>query len=124
MEPYCSRCEKWKVYRALGTLQEKRDGQAKECITSGDLPGLLKFEPALEGGDLILSVAECPSGGDCPLTVKLESVTINAKKEVEKKELLEMTYPGEALEDLEALFVPVVEVVEPAKPTKKAIDDY
>ena len=123
-EPYCSSCERWKVYRELGTLRQKGD-RAKECLESGDLPGLLKLEPSPTGGDLVLSVGECPvGGGDCPITVKLESVTINAKKEVEKKELLEMTYPGEAIADLEALFVPVVEVVEPAKPTKKAIDDY
>lgn len=124
-EPYCSSCERWKVYRLLGTLQEKRGGLAKECVEGGDLPGLLNFVPASADGDLWLSVAECPVGGaSCPLTVKLESVTVNAKKEVEKKELLEMTYPGEAIADLEALFVPVVEVVEPAKPTKKPIDDY
>ena len=72
-----------------------------------------------------MSVAECPVGGaNCPITVKLESVSINAKKEIEKKELLERTYPGEAVAELEALFVPVVEAVEEVKPRKKAKDDY
>ena len=123
-EPYCSTCEKWKVYRELGTLQEK-GGRAQQCVEAGDLPRLLEHKPGSDEGDLILSVAECPVGGaNCPITVKLESVTVNAKKEAEKKELLERTYPGEAVADLEELFVPTVEAVEEVKPRKRADDDY
>ena len=121
-EPYCSACEKWKVYRELGTLRDKE--WATECVKEGNLPGLLKLDPAPEGGDVILSVAECPVGGaDCPITVKLEAVTVNDKQEVQKADLIEMTYPGEAVGDLETLFVPAVEEVEPVKPRKRA-DDY
>ena len=127
-EPYCASCQRWKVYRELGTLREKRAGHAKECLERGDLPGLLKLEPSPTGGDLVVSVGECPvGGGDCPVTVKLEAVTVNDKKEISKSELLEMTYPGEALEDLETLFVPVVEAVkanDPVKPRKRAKEDY
>jgi hypothetical protein len=100
-------CEKWKVYRELGTLRQNGE-MATECLESGDLASLLKLDPA-------------PAG--CPLTVELESVTVNDKKEIQKSELLAMTYPGDALDDLESLFVPAVEEVEPVTPRKSA-DDY
>ena len=118
LKPYCSTCQKWKAYRELGTLQEK-DGRALKCLANGDLPGLLRHQSSPLGGDRLLSIAECPVGGaKCPITVKLEAIGYTTKKEIERKELLEMTYPGAAVADLESLFVPYNTRFASAKPSK------
>ncbi len=104
--PYCSACDSWKVQKQLGTLHGK--GESVDVyLSNGEIERLQAHDPAPSGGDLVLSAAVCPRcQTESPIAVKLESLTKNAKGEIEKKELLHVTYPGEALPELEALFVP------------------
>lgn len=102
--PFCSACNEWKEERQLGTLQGKGSDVAV-FLTNGDIEQLHDHYPAPAGGSLVLKAAICPNcRTDSPIAVKLEEVTKNAKGEEEKKELIHLTYPGEALPELEALF--------------------
>jgi len=102
--PFCSSCNSWKDNRELGTLQKKGVDIAA-FVKNGEIERLQEQSPAKAGGDLVLSAAVCPNcKGQSSIVLKLEEVTKNAKGEEEKKEQLLLTYPGEALAELEALF--------------------
>ena len=89
--PFCPRCRTWKPERVLGSLHDS--GGAEERLWRGDLARLA----ADEGGGLVLSVSACACGGEVPLDVRLER-----RKPAE--DLAQLTFPGEALPVLEALF--------------------
>jgi len=104
MAPFCSGCNEWKEVRHLGTLDRKGVNVAA-FLSSGEIERLKEHDPAPVGGDLVLTAAVCSScQGSSPIAVKLEELTKNAKGELVKKELVHLTYPGEALPEFEALF--------------------
>ena len=104
MTPFCTACNDWKEDRELGTLRKKQ-GDVAELLTQGDLDQLKKHDPAPQGGDLLVTAAVCPRCKDqSTITVKLEEVTKNQKGEIEKKELVHLTYPGDSLAEFVSLF--------------------
>jgi hypothetical protein len=105
VEPFCSVCNSWKKERKLGQLDPK-EGDVAALLREGEIERLKDHDPSPTAGELVLNATVCPNcNADVPITVKLVSVTRNAKKEEERKELVHLTYPGEALADLEAVFV-------------------
>ena len=102
--PFCSTCNTWKEDQQFGTLQ-KRGVDVAAFLRSGEIDKLKEHSPAKAGGDLVLSAAVCPTcKGQSTIVLKLEEVTKNAKGEEEKKEQLQLTFPGDSLAEIEALF--------------------
>jgi Zn ribbon nucleic-acid-binding protein len=102
--PFCPACNTWKEDQRLGTLQ-KRGIDVAAFLRSGEIAKLKELSPAKAGGDLVLSAAVCPNcKGQSTIVLKLVEVTKNAKGEEERKEQLQLTYPGDSLAELEALF--------------------
>jgi hypothetical protein len=107
-EPFCQECNLWKESKKLGTFQAP-PGQpptaVAEVLTSGAVGRLAEFQPAPEGGNLLLTAAVCPhcrSAGY--VDVKLEHITVNSKNETQTNQLAHVTYPGAVLAVFEMLF--------------------
>jgi hypothetical protein len=102
--PFCSTCKDWKQERPLGTL-ERRDTDVAAVLRSGEIERLKAYDPALGGGNLVVTAAVCPNcKGEAPISVRLVEVTKNEKGEEQRNELAHVTYPGAALPEFEALF--------------------
>jgi hypothetical protein len=109
--PFCRECQAWKQERKLGTLAF-RPGDAGGAglvasLGSGEVGRLLDYSPSAGDGPLHLSAAVCPRcGGEGTIDVKLMHKYKTAKNEDRAQELLHVTYPGQALAALEAIFQP------------------
>jgi hypothetical protein len=107
--PFCRDCQAWKTERKLGTLTF-RPGDVGgaglvAALGSGDVARLVDHNPSVGDGPLHLSAAVCPRCGEQgPIDVKLLHKYKTAKNEDKAQELLHVTYPGEALPALEAVF--------------------
>lgn len=104
LQPFCKRCDSWKDEKDLGRLSGDPE-RAKALVEKGRLDELREHSPGDVDGALVLTISWCRTCHDrCPVDVKLQSVSHNDKGEEQKSELTHQTYPGEALEELEALF--------------------
>jgi hypothetical protein len=109
--PFCRECQAWKQERKLGTLAF-RPGDVGgaglvAALGSGEVGRLLDYSPSAGDGPLHLSAAVCPRcGGEGTIDLKLLHKYKTAKNEDKAQELLHVTYPGQALPALEAIFQP------------------
>lgn len=102
-EPFCTACNSWKYVRQMGTWSADQEGTLLAIIKRGDLA---KLPPTFPGGPLVMSVASCLNCGPRePIAVKLEIEVKKCPEKTEKKELAHFSYPGEALDLLEAFFL-------------------
>jgi hypothetical protein len=101
-DPFCARCQTWKVDRKLGRLHVPA-GPAVTALKEGAL-GLFPTQATHDGATLELHASVCPScGAESPVDVRLRKITKNAKEEETEEEVAHVTYPGRALPVLEAL---------------------
>jgi hypothetical protein len=117
--PFCRECQAWKQQRKLGTLTFRPgDGGGAQLVSalgSGEVTRLIDYNPSPGDGPLHLSASVCPKCGDQgPIDVKLMHKYKTAKNEERAKELLHVTYPGEAFRALEAVFQVTPPVIPPA----------
>ena len=105
-EPYCTRCNTWKESRPLGRLAMPQ-ADALAAFASGQLTQLATQSFADPGGNLQVKVAVCPSCREASsVDVKLETITKDEKGNDKTSEVAHVTYPGHALQVLEALATP------------------
>jgi hypothetical protein len=99
--PLCTRCDRWKTRRSIGSIQ--RDAQsAKEALEAGDLAALRALSP--EGDTVFVSVAHCRvCSAQAPIEVLFATNSSNANGAAEVVELAHVTYPGAALSAFERL---------------------
>lgn len=103
-KPYCSQCNAWKNSISLGSVRPPVEN-AVAALHEGDLNRLGENQPLSSTGALSVSAAVCPSCQENgPIDVKLEQAVTNKKGQVSKKELAHVTYPGQSLVALRALF--------------------
>lgn len=103
-EPFCTRCKNWKREQVLGGLSWP-GFRVVEILESGEVSRLLENAPPGEAETLVVKVADCAQcGQDATVNVKLECMTKNSKGELEAKELVHYTYPGEALVVFQSIF--------------------
>jgi hypothetical protein len=107
--PFCPECNEWKQARKLGTLTfragDAGGAQLLAALGSGEVARLVDYSPSAGEGPLHLTAAVCPKcGGGGPVDVKLQHRYKTAKNEEKTQDLLHVTYPGEALPALEAIF--------------------
>lgn len=103
-EPFCLGCENWKEWQPLGCLTPDPHA-AKAALSSGDLGALARLSPTAFAGHYMVTAAVCPRCGEqSPADLKLEEVTVNEKNEPVRKNLLLVTYPGEALPLIRKMF--------------------
>jgi hypothetical protein len=102
--PFCATCKDWKQERPLGTLKPK-DTDVAAILRGGEIERLKAYDPALAGGNLLVTAAVCPRClGESPISVRLVHVSQNEKGEELQTELAHVTYPGAALAEFEVLF--------------------
>jgi hypothetical protein len=102
--PFCAECGTWKTSRKLGRVNVPR-ALALEAITSGEIIRLAGQDIGAGPGRLSLEVTACPNcGSAAPVDVSFKEVTADSKGNEKQKQIAHVTYPGEALEVLEALF--------------------
>jgi hypothetical protein len=103
-EPFCTVCHTWKAKRPLGTLDMAPE-TAASIFTAGEIVRLADDDFIKGEGQIQAAAWVCPTcEAEAPVDVKLDRVTKNAKDEEETKQLVYLTYPGEALPVLESLF--------------------
>jgi hypothetical protein len=113
-EPYCPRCDQWKLSKVLGLLQT--DGKtAKAAVLSGDLSAIAAAHPVAGAGPGInVSASACPGcSGQTDVDVKVEQITKDKQNKIHKTTLAQVTYPAEALPLLAQLFIPKPAVATP-----------
>jgi hypothetical protein len=118
-QPFCRECQAWKQQRKLGTLTFRPGdvgaAQLVSALGSGEVTRLIDYNPSPGDGPLHLSASVCPKCRDQgPIDVKLLHKYKTAKNEERSKELLHVTYPGEAFRALEAVFQVTPPVIPPA----------
>jgi len=106
MTPFCVKCDRWKEEKKLGTLDHDNPDLIKGFFTEGDLESLRPF--VTQGsvpGRFHFTAHICPS---CrhreSIVVKLEDKKSSDKEEETSTELAQLTFPGAALKEFEALF--------------------
>jgi hypothetical protein len=117
--PFCRECMAWKQERKLGTLAFRPGdvgaAQLVAALGAGEVTRLIDYKPSPADGPLHLSAAVCPKCGDQgTVDVKLTHKYKTAKNEERAQQLLHVTYPGEALRALEAVFRVAPPVIPPA----------
>jgi hypothetical protein len=104
--PFCAPCGSWKATRPLGRVNVPRE-LALQAITSGEIIRLAGHDIGAGPGRLSLEVSVCPNcGPSVPVDVCFKEVTVNDKGSESTSQIAHVTYPGEALKVLEALFEP------------------
>ena len=103
-EPYCRGCDSWKKERPLITLEGMEEDVLK-AVRRGDVEDLAQFDESEDEVGLKILVASCPNCQEAePIAVKLVRVVKDNKKEQKTTDLAHVSYPGEALLDLEKAF--------------------
>jgi hypothetical protein len=103
-EPFCTTCQNWKQKRAIGTLGTPA-GPVVEAVREGDVNALWEHEPKPHGGPLAVYVSSCQKcGNEAAADVLVQHVTINKKGQTKRQNLVQVTYPGEAVAAFETLF--------------------
>ncbi len=103
--PFCAECGSWKTDRTLGTLSETPE--AIKALQTGDLTQVAESADRPSQGLLSISLAVCPiCDTQASVVVKLERLVKDKENNVKKENVLELTYPGEALPSLEAVIQP------------------
>lgn len=103
-EPYCPDCGVWKDERVLGGFGADPDAAAA-ALQSGDLERIRQANPSPVASPLVVTAAHCHHcAKGHRVDLKLESMLANKKGEVENKTLAHVSYPGEAMPYLAALF--------------------
>lgn len=111
-EPFCSQCQVWKTERTLGMVPLSET----EPLLNGDLDQLLGKPPAQEPAVVLVTLHACPEcEGDGTLDLKLAELFADKQGNIQRKEKGHVTYPGEALPHLQAVFAPPPE---PPAPTE------
>jgi hypothetical protein len=104
--PFCTDCRTWKVARLSRRLDLTSDFLVK-AIKTGDIVPLADHDLSRNTGPLVLNVAVCPRcGPDAPVDVQVQQTTVGPRGEKKVHELAHVTYPGEAMRVLDALFEP------------------
>lgn len=105
-EPFCVGCNEWKQPRVIGFLQAEPNAAAV-AVRSGELQRIVEAGPTSEvATQSRVTVAECRCGTEGAADVKLESLTTDAKGNVQAKALAHVRYPGAAVPYLNAMFAP------------------
>jgi hypothetical protein len=103
-EPYCSLCNTWKQTRYVGKPNVARV-TLLQAIKSGNVGPLANPELSSTGGTLKVHLSTCQQcGTNSSVEVKVEEVSKNSKGQERAQEVAHVSYPGEALRVLEALF--------------------
>jgi hypothetical protein len=77
------------------------------AVKTGDIVPLADHDLSRNMGPLVLNVAVCPRcGPDAPVDVQVQQTTLGPRGEKKVHELAHVTYPGEAMRVLDALFEP------------------
>ncbi|HMP04454.1 MAG TPA: hypothetical protein PKD86_15730 [Gemmatales bacterium] len=103
-KPFCSECQRWKVEETLGRLSLSV-GTVAEIMTSGRVLDIQDYHVSSEMGPVEIRAALCPV---CQEASDVVVVVVDRSKDAKGKEqnleVVRVTYPGEALAVLRALF--------------------
>jgi hypothetical protein len=103
-QPYCTLCNTWKQTRYLGKPIVPRV-TLLQAIKSGNVGPLAVQEPSPTAGMLKVHLSTCKQcGTDAPVEVKVEEIGKSFNGQESVQEVAHVSYPGEALRVLEALF--------------------
>jgi len=98
-QPFCGACELWKVGEPWGPLSHA--GEIKTALEEGRVEQF-GFDPTSSTHHAVVTAFRCPECGDAgEIDIRIEGMTTNAKGEVQRTQLLQATYPGEAYPALE-----------------------
>jgi len=104
--PFCGECRTWKVKRMSRKLDLAPE-KLLRAIRTGDIVPLADYDLSRDRGLLVLNVAVCPTCGEAgTVDVQVQEVTTTPKGHKQVKELAHVSYPGEVLRVLDALFEP------------------
>lgn len=110
-QPFCSACDAWKVGQTLGPLSQPTHVRA--ALDDGVL-NLFTLDPADTGDKVQVTLFRCPHCDDAgDVDVRLEQLTLNSKGELQTKQILQVTYPGDAYEALVAACSPTPLIAAP-----------
>lgn len=105
-EPFCRQCRDWKESRVVGGVSI--DGQvAAQALGDGDLTTFFQHvqKPDEASPPHVVHAAVCKGCGTSgTIDVKVSKTSTNDQGQVEFTEVAHVTYPGEALAVIEAVF--------------------
>lgn len=114
-QPFCNQCQNWKETRGLGMITRAE----MAAMQSGELEALRSPPPATQNPQMVMvSASVCPHCGEAaPVDVKVEEITgVDNNNKPQTRELTHVTYPGEALPYLQAIFQPLPPAEPPIGP--------
>jgi len=114
-QPFCPECMLWKQPRLLGNLAGPPQ-PAMEGVLSGEVAKIAAAKPGVPSSNLDLSVVTCPHCASSSAEVHLQATVVDKHGKRSKKTLALASWPAEAVQVLEALFVRTPPVSPPPAP--------